>query len=105
LKNGPDNKVSQAGFRGIVAAASVLLIIFGVSLWGSQKSKDARYLVVHTHEVQTALSQVLSTLQDAETGQRGFLLTSEKTYLEPYIRAINKLPTSVDRVRQLTLDV
>ena len=41
-------------------------------------------MVAHTHEVLDALEQLISTLKDAETGQRGYLITGEPRYLDPY---------------------
>ncbi len=48
------------------------------------KSAD---LVAHSNSVMTNLDGVISTLKDAETGQRGYLLTGDKVFLEPYIGA------------------
>ncbi|MGL1890886.1 MAG: diguanylate cyclase [Spirochaetaceae bacterium] len=48
------------------------------------KSEEKLYWVVHTHEVIHLTDLFLSALQDAETGQRGYLLTNNSTYLEPY---------------------
>jgi CHASE3 domain sensor protein len=44
--------------------------------------------VSHTHEVLGQLEQVVSTLKDAETGQRGYLLTGKRPYLDPYEQAV-----------------
>ena len=44
--------------------------------------------VAHTHKVKEAISAVGSALLDAETGQRGFVLTGEERYLEPYLSGI-----------------
>jgi PAS domain S-box-containing protein len=46
----------------------------------------------------------LSTLKDAETGQRGYLLTGERAYLEPYRDAVGRFPGQMTELRQLTLD-
>ena len=46
---------------------------------------------MHTHEVIEAAKDVLIGLDDAETGQRGFLLRDEQRYLEPYMRAQDRL--------------
>ena len=43
-------------------------------------------------EARLAANQVLSLLQDAETSQRGYLLTGDSSYLEPYRRAADALP-------------
>ncbi len=60
--------------------------------------------VSHTHEVQGKLEEVLSTLKDAETGQRGYLLTGEVPYLEPYEQAVARLQTQITQLGQLTID-
>ncbi len=44
------------------------------------------------------LRQLLSLAQDLETGQRGFLLTGDTTYLEPYQRALPELPAQLARL-------
>jgi PAS domain S-box-containing protein len=60
--------------------------------------------VSHTHEVLGQLEQVVSTLKDAETGQRGYLLTGERPYLEPYDQALLRIQGQLDRLRDLTID-
>jgi signal transduction histidine kinase len=60
--------------------------------------------VAHTHEVLDALEGALSTLKDAETGGRGFLLTGDEKYLAPYEDARKDLPEDLGRVRALTAD-
>src|ERR1039457_2698351 len=52
--------------------------------------------VTHTHKVKEAIYELRSELKDAETGQRGFLLTGEQRYLEPYQSGIK----AVDRIMQ-----
>ncbi len=51
--------------------------------------------VSRTLEVQKKLSRVLSLMEDAETGQRGFLLTGDRTYLEPYLQATRAIPAAL----------
>ena len=41
-------------------------------------------LVTHSNEVINNLEEIISTLKDAETGQRGYLLTGDKSFLDPY---------------------
>ncbi len=52
-------------------------------------------IVSQTLEVQKKLSRVLSLMADAETGQRGFLLTGNPTYLIPYTRSADALPPAL----------
>jgi len=50
------------------------------------------------------ISEVFSTLKDAETGQRGFLLTSKTQYLEPYLSAKEQLPKKINELKELLQD-
>ena len=69
------------GFLSIL----VVLIVLGVSAYQNTKklTETARW-VAHTHNALIQLTGVLSSLQDAESGQRGYLITGEERYLEPY---------------------
>ena len=58
----------------------------------------------HTYEVLGQLDAVLSQLQDVETGQRGYLLTGDEKYLEPYQNGLGKIDISLKEVRRLTAD-
>src|ERR1700693_3342415 len=53
---------------------------------------------VHDRELLASTDQLLSEVKDAETGQRGYLLTGSDEYLTPYIRATAVIPSLMDRV-------
>jgi len=60
--------------------------------------------VDHTREVVIELEHTLSVLKDAETGQRGYLLTSKARYLDPYRAAALELDRTLSRLAALTSD-
>jgi PAS domain S-box-containing protein len=60
--------------------------------------------VLHSREVVVQLEGAASTLKDAETGQRGYLLTGKDEYLKPYVDAANGLDRDLDRLFTLTSD-
>jgi PAS domain S-box-containing protein len=60
--------------------------------------------VAHTHEVLDATGDALRTLVDAETGQRGFLITGNEAFLQPYDDALTRLDGQLGRLKQLTGD-
>lgn len=60
--------------------------------------------VQHTHEVITTLDRLVSTVQDAETGQRGYLLTGKQQYLDPYEDAVIGVEDAMADVARLTRD-
>ncbi len=63
--------------------------------WADRELRTSRALVDLTHEL-------LSTLKDAETGQRGFLLTGDDAYLEPYNRATAAIPAILKQLEAQT---
>jgi PAS domain S-box-containing protein len=87
---------------GLVLA--ILLINALVSYRATRRLIDNERLVTHTHEVISELEDVMSTMDDAETGERGYLLTGEKSYLEPYQSAVGAIHARVGKLAQLTAD-
>src|SRR5690348_11954367 len=68
-----------------------------------QLLEDAGW-VAHTQEVLDLTSDVLRTLVDAETGQRGFLITGKDNFLEPYDQALARLDQQVRTLKDKTQD-
>jgi methyl-accepting chemotaxis protein len=60
--------------------------------------------VTHTHEVLEHIAGVLSLLKDAETGQRGYVITGDEAFLEPYHAGSTEVPNVVKELRMLTAD-
>ena len=61
-------------------------------------------MIFHSHEVIVAIGELRSSVQDAETGQRGFLLTGNERYLEPYEAALLNVERQIDKLTTLTSD-
>lgn len=82
-----------------------LLVLIGVVGFKSVSAlTGASYSVTHTHLVLEHLASLLSELTDAETGQRGFVITGDETYLEPHSRAVAQISTTTKDLRDLTTD-
>jgi methyl-accepting chemotaxis protein len=62
------------------------------------------HLVTHTHDVLEHIDGMVSLLKDAETGQRGYVITGDESYLEPYNAALGSIPGVVKELRALTAD-
>lgn len=85
--------------------ALVLTFFFatGVIAWRNVEVLRANnQQIIHTHRVIVAVDEVLSAAQDAETGQRGYLLTGDLQYLQPYEAASRDLAQRLDDVGELT---
>ena len=58
----------------------------------------------HSRDVFRALDQTLSTIKDAEIGSRGFELTKDTIYLEPYYHSVNTIPAEIRTLDSLVRD-
>ncbi|MDX3978071.1 sensor histidine kinase [Shinella sp.] len=72
----------------LIAGMIALLGIVGTSLWLVSKVQTYFAELVEVREVRSAAADLLSTLKDAETGQRGFVITGETSFREPYDNAL-----------------
>ncbi len=80
-------KKIAAGF----AISLVLLVAIGTVAYASiSKLTRTSQWVTHTHEVLEHIAGVLSLLKDAETGQRGFVITGDEAFLEPYPHGLQR---------------
>ena len=88
-----------------LAAALILMIASAVIAYRSVDRFAARAdLVQHSHVVINQTNVLLSELKDAETGSRGYLLTRDKQFLEPYEQAVRVLPAQLQTLKALTRD-
>ncbi len=76
------------------------LFSYGIDYYGERKLK----WVNHTHEVIIETENYLSSLQDTETGQRGYLLTNANAYLEPYHKGLISAQESFEKLSLLVSD-
>ena len=93
--------------RRMLLLGSALLLIAVLLLLPERsfnRARDAEQLVSHTLRVLNASGLLLSTVEDAETGQRGYLLTGDDGYLQPYRSALSKQSLARQDLRQLTAD-
>ena len=70
---------------GFVAAVVAVVLMAAVSYRAQQRSRAAADAVTQGVELIVQVQNVLSSVKDAETGQRGFLLTGDEAYLEPFV--------------------
>ena len=90
-----------AGFLSIL----LVIVIIGLVCYQSTTTLvGTASAVTHTHKVIGTLTELLSALQDAETGQRGYVITGEASYLAPYRTAVPKIDDILNELKRLTAD-
>lgn len=84
------------------------LVLIGIpALLAHRAESDVKksfHWVTHTLEVERSVQSLLNSLVDAETGQRGFLLTQRSVYLEPYDAGRARIAQQISELRKLTAD-
>jgi methyl-accepting chemotaxis protein len=89
---------------GFAMALAILIFIGGASYRSTAKLTDTAEWVTHTHLVLERLSGLIQALTDAETGQRGFVITGDEQYLETYQSGILPIDQYLREIRSLTSD-
>ncbi len=87
-----------------LATTLLVLVVGGASYYAVRRSTHAAELVSHTDAVLIEREKLLSALKDAETGARGYVLTGEAEFLEPFNGAKPKVDESLRQLRTLTAD-
>jgi signal transduction histidine kinase len=86
----------------MVAGISLLLAIVGSTLVLINNTRNSFDVLVNERSVRSAAADLFSLVQDAESGQRGYLLTSDLKFLTPYKEAIKDVAAGVDNLVSLT---
>ena len=65
---------------------------------GFAELRKAAMSVRHTQDAENRIEHIYRRVVDAETGQRGYLLTLDPTYLQPYVEARRDVPRELDEL-------
>ncbi|WP_082439461.1 MULTISPECIES: diguanylate cyclase [unclassified Massilia] len=87
-----------------VSGALTIFVLICLAVLPCLSSRDANKTTGILREVaakELAFNRVLSLLKDAETGQRGFLLSSDESFLEPYNTGVEGLPAALDEIERV----
>jgi len=88
----------------LALALLLLVAISYVSYRSTVSFAESARLVDHTHLVIKQINQVLADVRDAETAQRGYLITGDMSFLQPYDAVVTRLPDELTLLRELVRD-
>ncbi|GAC1552610.1 MAG: CHASE3 domain-containing protein [Beijerinckiaceae bacterium] len=83
------------------AGLVILIILAGSSVWLSERTRENAADVLEAQRIRAGTSHLLALLLDAESAQRGFLLTHETAYLEPYRIAVGQVTADLDLLKTM----
>ncbi len=85
----------------LLLAILAALILIGINETGYNRSSAALENIAEASRTRGALNRLLQHALDAETGSRGYLLTGDPRYLEPYNAAVAQITQNLDDLRLL----
>jgi PAS domain S-box-containing protein len=92
----------------VITGFALLLIILTVNAYITRRQVAVQVenhsWTAHTEQVLLQLNVIESLLKDAETGQRGYLYTTDPKYLAPYNTAASQIDTHIQTLAELTAD-
>src|SRR5579872_6386586 len=89
---------------GFILVCGLLVWIAVEAYFNIRRAQDSFTWSQHSREVITQILIARSNVQDIETGVRGYLLTGDDAFLEPYRQARPQTAADVARLRELTAD-
>lgn len=87
-----------------VIAIFILLFLSSIAYKHNRDLDESSKVVMHTYEINIQLERLMSAIKDAETGQRGYIITRNARFLTPYIYSRDKVNTSFITLKKLTAD-
>jgi signal transduction histidine kinase/ActR/RegA family two-component response regulator len=94
-------KTTSKMIAWLVASLLLVALLVGSSFWSFSQAEKAAKTREHTHRVLNKADDLLSAIKDAETGQRGYLLTGDKAFLEPYEKVRESINGQLSELRHL----
>jgi signal transduction histidine kinase/CheY-like chemotaxis protein len=85
-------------------AAVVLALILALAVMLDFKLRDQNEWIAHTLEVESSLNDFEAAMFAAESGQRGFMISNDDTYLDAYREAVANIPKIGARIREQVAD-
>ncbi|MCE9531071.1 MAG: PAS domain S-box protein [Planctomycetes bacterium] len=87
-----------------ISALVALVVNTAVSIYNINELIANDEKVDHSRKVLGQLANLLSDIKDTETGQRGYLITGDDSYLKPYGDSLDRIDTRVETLRLFTMD-
>jgi signal transduction histidine kinase len=101
FRKSSDAALGRADLLALAGGLLVLMLIAASASWQANRNVDALSQTARTEDRRELLTAIVVSAQDAERGQRGYLLTGDMSYLDPFARAVRALPGQLDRLEAL----
>jgi CHASE3 domain sensor protein len=100
----PERRPRFLGGGATIAALAIVIALGYMERRSRLEMRESAGWVTHTLQVERQFGLARTLLTEAETGQRGFLLTGDESYLDPNVQALTALPGVFAKLKELTAD-
>ncbi|MCC5065495.1 diguanylate cyclase [Xanthomonas campestris] len=101
----PSSFTSRRRNQLALAFSALIFIAIGIGIFvGARRSLADAALVSHTHEVIGRVDEIQARVLDAESAERGYLLTGNDAYLLDYQTSVERLPILIVNLRRKIAD-
>ena len=95
-------KANTKAYASLAGTALLVALVVAVSFWAFRQIEIAAESRSHAYDLVTRANALWSDLTDAETGQRGFALTGDESFLQPYTAVRDGVAGRLQELRSLT---
>jgi len=88
----------------IFFVVAIFLVVLFVCYWSLTQIDTDEYWVLHSYQVQGKLDALISDLENTETGERGYIITGQTSFLQPYTDALPDVAIQFQALQTLTVD-
>jgi PAS domain S-box-containing protein len=96
--------IEKKSLVGFGLATAVLVGINALSYWSLNKNRETAHWVAHTHQVRQNIEATLADIEEAEAGQRGYIITGIESYLQSYYESVTSVRQQIRDIQTLTAD-
>jgi signal transduction histidine kinase len=101
----PTKPKSLSGvYLSLIASTALAALLVAATFWFAALRQSEVGLVRHTLVLRDLIVELIALIEDAETGQRGYVLTGRDVYLAPYESAVRNLPGTLDKLEFFAVD-
>jgi len=103
----PRGRLSKSAKINLTVFAAAILILFLLTFFSFKRfeqQKTAEALVTHSFIVKLKINETVTLLKDAENSVRGYLLTKDSTFLDPYTTNVKKIPAALKELKTVLAD-
>ncbi|MEO8236604.1 MAG: CHASE3 domain-containing protein [Flavobacterium sp.] len=99
-------KFNSSNYLRVIFIIAIFILIFlsSIAYKHNRGLNESSKLLMHTYEINIQLERLMSAIKDAETGQRGYMITRNSRFLTPYLFSRDKVNTSFIILKKLTAD-